>query len=138
MTFREPAPTILICDDQETIRRGLTLALTRAGADVINAQDGAEGLALFRERFLDIDLVVTDYRMPNMDGLTLITHIRAIDAAFPILLLSGFLGDAEVLDRLPADVSRLQKPVDPFALVVEVRAVLDARKSANTKGEDAT
>lgn len=124
--FPAPAPFILVCDDQETIRRGLSLALTNAGAQVENAADGQQAFDILAARAFAIDLLVTDYRMPNVDGLELIRRVRERAPTLPILLLSGFLGDAEVLEQLPADVFRLQKPVDPFALVIEVRAILEA------------
>lgn len=128
--FPPPAPVILVCDDQETIRRGISLALTNAGAKVELAADGQEALDILAARDFAVDLIVTDYRMPNVDGLELIRRARERSKTLPILLLSGFLGDAEVLEQLPADAYRLQKPVDPFALVVEVRAILAAQSSA--------
>lgn len=59
---------ILVIDDEESIAKLLEMALTRAGYNVQTAIDGAEGINMFAEGFFD--LVITDIRMPGMDGNT--------------------------------------------------------------------
>ncbi len=80
--------TILIADDSESIREVVSLTLKNAGYEVLVGVDGADGLTYFDGR--TIDLVVTDLNMPNMDGITLIREVRAIDQYqfTPILLLT--------------------------------------------------
>lgn len=66
--------TILVVDDSETIRSQLAGDLTEAGYSVIEANDGEEGL----EKAIgeSVDLIITDYNMPKMDGLSMCTMIK--------------------------------------------------------------
>jgi CheY-like chemotaxis protein len=84
-----PQPNILLVDDNPDgllVRRTL---LEELGYGVFVAQNGEEGLKLFESA--DFDLVVTDYRMPRMDGAELIRRIRKLNPNARIILLSGFV-----------------------------------------------
>jgi len=83
-----PSKILLVDDNPDglLVRRQL---LEELGLEVETALNGEEGLRRFEcERF---DMVVTDYRMPRMDGIEMIRRIRARDAAARIILLSGFV-----------------------------------------------
>jgi two-component system chemotaxis response regulator CheY len=82
------AKHILIADDSESIREILAFSLERAGFNVLVAADGLDAV-----RFLDgrpIDLLLTDYHMPNLNGLELIAKVRETEAYrfIPILVLT--------------------------------------------------
>ncbi|MFZ5774749.1 MAG: response regulator transcription factor [Thermodesulfobacteriota bacterium] len=79
--------TILVIDDEETIRSLLDTVLTGAGHTVLVASDGAAGLALCRRS--QADLIITDIVMPDIDGLELITQIRQERPAATIVAMSG-------------------------------------------------
>nr|MCU0689663.1 sigma-54 dependent transcriptional regulator [Phycisphaerales bacterium] len=82
------ARTVLVVDDKEMLRDSVGITLTRAGMAVIAADGGQAALAqIARQR---PDCVVTDLKMPGMDGLTLIEKIRAIDEDLPIILMTAF------------------------------------------------
>src|ERR1700741_1905446 len=66
--------TILVVDDDKLIREGMVALLKSAGQTVLEAADGKEGLAVALEQHPD--LIVTDVRMPNMDGLQMIEAVR--------------------------------------------------------------
>jgi CheY-like chemotaxis protein len=79
-------PKILLVDDSRDGLLVRRLLLEEMGFEVLSASNGEEGLELFqRERF---DVVVTDYRMPRMDGLELIRRIRQLDPKARIILIS--------------------------------------------------
>lgn len=80
--------TILIAEDFQTSRKVIVNALTRSGYQTLEAGDGVEALAQFDGR--NIDLLVTDYNMPNMDGAELVTQVRQKDKYkyIPVLVLS--------------------------------------------------
>ena len=79
--------TILAVDDSASMRQMVGHVLRTAGFRVIEASDGAEALEVEARR---VDAVITDQNMPEMDGLTLVRRLRAIDeyATTPILLLT--------------------------------------------------
>ncbi len=70
------AKTILIVDDSSSLRTVVKIALTRAGYDVIEASDGRDGLAQL-DKAGKVHLIVSDVNMPNMDGITFVTHVKA-------------------------------------------------------------
>ena len=69
------AKTILIVDDSSSLRTVVKLALVRAGYDVLEAGDGVQGLAQL-EAAGKVHLIVSDVNMPNMDGITFVTHVK--------------------------------------------------------------
>lgn len=79
---------ILIADDSESIREVLAYSLQNAGYEVLLASDGMEALKYFDGR--TIDLLLTDYHMPNVNGLDLIHQVRQIEQYkyLPILVLT--------------------------------------------------
>jgi two-component system, chemotaxis family, chemotaxis protein CheY len=79
---------ILIADDSKSIREVLAFSLTNAGYEVFVARDGMDALNFFDGR--SIDLLLTDYYMPNMNGLELIEKIRELDhyKNIPVLVLT--------------------------------------------------
>lgn len=82
-------PRILIVDDDVSLRKILYRILENGGYDVISASSGAEALAIFRKSSPPVDLLVTDYNMPGMNGLELARECSAINAALPVLYVSG-------------------------------------------------
>ena len=88
-TFPSSPSKVLLVDDNPDGLLVRRLLLEELGLEVETALDGEEGLQRFEcGRF---DVVVTDYRMPRMDGIEMIRRIRAQDAGARIILLSGFV-----------------------------------------------
>jgi CheY-like chemotaxis protein len=84
--------TILLVEDEVSIRRAARRVLERFGYRVVTAADGEEGLARWREQRGAIDLVVSDAIMPRMGGGALYERLRAEDPAVRFLLCSGYTG----------------------------------------------
>jgi CheY-like chemotaxis protein len=78
---------ILIIDDDEALRRAMRRILERAGHQVREAEDGARGLALYREQ--EADVVVTDLIMPEKEGIETIIELRESYPGVKILAMSG-------------------------------------------------
>jgi len=97
--------SILVVDDEELVRRGTAEMLRDLGHQVVEAEGGAEALVTLAAQ-PDIELVVTDYKMPRMDGAELARRIRTGRPDMPILLISGYTGVADPIEGLP----RLNKP----------------------------
>jgi len=70
------AKTILIVDDSSSLRTVVRIALTRAGYEVLEASDGVEGLKAL-DKASKVHLIVSDVNMPNMDGITFVTQVKA-------------------------------------------------------------
>jgi CheY-like chemotaxis protein len=78
---------ILLVDDQPELRRLLERMLSNAGHSVVTAADGNEAIALFRQG--DFDVVISDIRMPDMDGMALLKELHHLDPDLPVLLITG-------------------------------------------------
>ncbi|MFJ9742049.1 response regulator [Streptomyces sp. NPDC101166] len=124
MTTRtEPAPRVVIADDQELVRTGFRLILTARGIDVVGeAGDGAEAVAAVRR--LRPDVVLMDIRMPAMDGLEAARRILAQAPDCRVIMLTTFDLDHYVYAALAAGASGfLLKDVTPAHLAAAVRLV---------------
>jgi two-component system, chemotaxis family, chemotaxis protein CheY len=79
---------VLVVDDSESMRLLVTMILESAGHEVARAVDGTDALKLLDGR--DFDLILTDLNMPNMDGISLISHVRTMERykGVPIIMLT--------------------------------------------------
>jgi CheY-like chemotaxis protein len=116
---RHRVPAVLVVDDNETVRQLARRALEGEGYQVWEAGDGLQALGWLTRGV--VDLVVTDIRMPAMDGWELAAHLRSMTHPPAILFMSGY--DAHVgLRNVPGPV--LPKPFTPEQLVMSVRQLL--------------
>jgi CheY-like chemotaxis protein len=120
--------TILLVDDEQLVRAATAEMLREIGHAVVEASGGADALAKLPSRAFDA--VVTDYKMPHMDGAALAERIRAIRPDMPLLLITGYTGAGESAPDLPrldkpfrrVDLARaLEQVVDPHRNVVSLR-----------------
>jgi DNA-binding response OmpR family regulator len=120
---------VLIVDDTNTLRSLVQIYLLAHGWEFVEAADGAEGLAKARD--LRPDVVISDVKMPVMDGFELCAAIRSDPAmrSTPVVLLT-MLGDDKSRARgtLVGASAFLTKPITPDTLRDTVRAVVAARE----------
>ncbi|PKM06998.1 MAG: response regulator [Gammaproteobacteria bacterium HGW-Gammaproteobacteria-7] len=116
---------ILAVDDSASMRQMVGFALTQAGFDVVEAEDGLVALAKAKkERF---NAVVADVNMPNMDGISLIRELRQLpDYRFtPLLMLTTEAGmDKKQEGKSAGATGWLVKPFNPEQLIATLRKVL--------------
>jgi CheY-like chemotaxis protein len=119
------AGTVLLVDDEDSVRSVGKRMLTRAGFDVLLARDGGEALDLFRQRADDIACVILDVTMPNMDGEECYRGLREIRADVPVILSSGYT-EQFVSERFIGEVPAgfIQKPYVLGNLVEALREAL--------------
>jgi PAS domain S-box-containing protein len=120
---RTPPPeadgrSVLVVEDEPTVRTMAVRTLEEAGFRVYQANDGREALDLIEGPAAQVDLVVTDLGMPEMDGHELARRLRASRPALPVLYMSGYGDDAGSVTPF------LQKPFAPDDLVDRVATVL--------------
>ncbi len=124
---REGAGTVLIAEDDVSIREVAGRILRRAQYTVLLAQDPSDALRLAREHLGHIDLLLTDVLMPDMRGPDLAQAIRRLRPSIRLLFMSGYT-DSEW--SKPADAHFLQKPFDPAGLCQAVRVAIGGHASA--------
>jgi DNA-binding response OmpR family regulator len=90
--------TILTIDDDDGVRQSFAAYLADSGFKVIEAEDGEQGLALFKQHLPDI--VLSDLRMPGIDGLTVLKQITEWVANQPIIIISGAGGMSDAVEAL--------------------------------------
>jgi CheY-like chemotaxis protein len=121
------AGTILVADDEESVRALVSSVLEDAGYTVALAADGAEAVELLRRRASAINLILLDLTMPILGGAEAARELRRLAPDVPIIAMSGY-GDIEVMQRFGnAGVSDfLPKPFTPDQLAAKVRDVMES------------
>jgi CheY-like chemotaxis protein len=104
-------PVILLVDDDEILRETLCDVLETEDFQVIQAVDGLDGLKKYKEFSAKIHRIITDIRMPNMNGAELVREIRKENRGIPILVVSGEAGQVNLKTLVDeTNVQFIQKP----------------------------
>jgi two-component system, cell cycle sensor histidine kinase and response regulator CckA len=120
--------TLLVVEDEQSVRNLAVLALREHGYTVLEAANGAEALRTLGSYNGNIDMVITDVVMPVMGGRQLVESLRPLQPDARVLYVSGYTDDAVIRHGVQrADVAFLQKPYTPHDLARKVRRVLDGR-----------
>jgi CheY-like chemotaxis protein len=132
-TEQSRGETILVVEDEPTLRRLLCLTLERRGYKVYAARDGAEAMDIFRQQPGEIHLVVSDVMMPHIDGIELKQKAAALRPDVKFLFMSGY--SEEVIEQLQTSAQGcafLEKPFLPQDLVIKVQGLLRGETEART------
>jgi DNA-binding NtrC family response regulator len=112
--------TILVVDDDFNLRQTLVIILRNAGYDVEFAESAPKGMILLQSRAFD--LMILDYKMPEIDGLQLLKTVRHLRPGLPVFFLTG--NGSPELEKQAMDngvKGYLVKPVDPERILQLVR-----------------
>ena len=120
-------PRILIADDEESMRLLVARAIAMDGHEIVTAEDGAEALDILTNDRLPFDLLLTDIRMPIMDGIALALSAARDFPDLTILLMTGFADQRERAAGLDAIVHDVV--TKPFSVADIRTAVADALAS---------
>jgi CheY-like chemotaxis protein len=120
-----PSLLVLVVDDVESVRRLIRRVLEHGGHRVLEARDGVEALACLAENPA-VELVLTDLRMPNMDGWELATRLSGRSPRVPVLFMSGF-DEHLASDTVAGPV--LPKPFTSERLDELIRQVISAGRA---------
>ncbi len=124
--LRDGTETILLAEDEDSVRAVATAALERHGYRVLSARDGEAALMIAQDYGQTIDLLLTDAVMPRMNGRELAEKVTMMRPSIRVLFASGYTDDASLLHGIRTDeLSFLQKPFTAVDLLRRVRTVLD-------------
>ena len=130
---RTPEATLVVVDDEPTIRELLTTSLRFAGFEVHAAADGLSALALVQDT--DPDLVVLDVMLPDMDGFTVTRRMRERGHRVPVLFLTARDDTADKVAGLTVGGDDyVTKPFSLEEVVARIRAVLRRSRAASSAG----
>ena len=124
MRSHESKSRILVVDDEPDVASTIRAILVHEGFDVETAENGRQALDLLvcGPRF---DLVMTDMRMPEMDGLELLRQVRHLRENLPVIVLTGYASEKDGLEALDEGASDyISKPFKAKALMEVVRRAL--------------
>ncbi len=119
--------TILLAEDEPSLRRLMARVLRTQGYTVLEAADGNEALALAQANGTKIQLLLTDVIMPGLSGKMLAEWLGQVNPAIKVLFISGYINNNAVRDAMSKPGTFfLQKPFNPLDLTQKVRAAIEA------------
>jgi two-component system chemotaxis response regulator CheY len=124
---------IMIVDDEEQVRKTIRLQLKDTGMEIIEAEDGEQGIAILdNENALIVDAIICDVRMPKINGVEAVHYFRQEYPAIPVIVLTGFPDVKLATDFLKEGVDEyLVKPVEKEKLIEVVTKAVSHRNTAS-------
>ena len=117
--------TILLVEDEEAVRSFAARALRMRGYNVLEASGGEEALEIVKAGENEIHLLITDVVMPNMDGPTMVRHVKELKPDLAVIFMSGYAEEAfRRNDEKAEDIHFLPKPFGLKQLAAKVKEVL--------------
>jgi DNA-binding NtrC family response regulator len=113
---------ILVADDEPNLRRVLTAMLRRDGHEVIQATDGGEAVDLIGPQGADLDVVITDLRMPTVDGMEVLRHAARSAPQVPVIMITAYGSVGQAVEAIKAGAfDYIEKPFEQD----QIRAIVD-------------
>ncbi|MBN2530139.1 MAG: response regulator [Deltaproteobacteria bacterium] len=109
-----PGITVLIIDDEPLVLRAGIRMLKTLGCDVLSAESGGDGVAMFEKHRSQVSLIIVDLIMPSMDGLHTLAQIHAMEPEMPAILVSGYSDDSEQMDDFNNNRDHVRFLAKPF------------------------
>ena len=126
---------VLVIDDEEQIRKVVSIGLKKAGFDVEEAEDGGKAIEVLNtgENPMMVDVIICDIRMPKINGTEAIAYFRSQYPSIPIIVLTGYPDVQLAMSLLKSGVVEyLTKPVDRDKLVAAVKSAMEKRELFTT------
>lgn len=121
---------ILVADDEPLVRRSLCEFLTISGYTVSSASNGREALGLFKNHTADI--VITDIKMPEMDGIELLKQIKTISPNIPIILITGYASIENAVEAMKEGAyDYITKPIIDSEIKIIIERLIKQRELQN-------
>jgi len=122
---------VLVTDDEPDVRKLVRMVLTKAGYDVLEAEDGAKAIEVLNtgENRLMLDVIICDIRMPKINGMEAIAYFRREYPRVPLIVLTGFPDTDMATTLLRQGVTDyLVKPVEAETLKASVARAMEMRE----------
>ena len=120
-------PRILVIDDEAAIRESLRMILEYEGYECLGAASGPEGIALVERE--SPDAVFLDVKMPGMDGIEVLTRIKAIADTLPVIIISGHATKETAFQAAKLGALNLiEKPLSSDDVLLQVRNAVDVNR----------
>ncbi len=119
---------VLVVDDEESVRKPIRLTLLKAGFEVVEAEDGAQGIQKLNEgdNPLAVDTILCDIRMPKINGVEAIAYFREQYPSVPIVVLTGYPDVQLATSLMKQGVKNyLVKPVTRDNLLTAIKKAVD-------------
>ncbi len=118
--------TILVIDDEQLIRRSIARRLEAAGYEVLEAEDGATALTRAAQR---VDLAILDYRLPDIDGVSVLKQLKQLDPDILVILLTAYASVETAVSAMKLGAYHFaNKPFDLEALVAMIEQALETTR----------
>ena len=121
----------LVVDDEPSVRSFIMAVLQSDGFQTIEAENGVHALELIHKAGGAVDLLVSDIKMPLMDGITLACSVRAEFPAIPLILVSGY-ADIEQAKIPDTGFEFVQLPFHPATLLSAVKKVMGSKRTPSS------
>ena len=128
---RKSEGLVLVVDDEPDVRKVVRMTLEKSGYDVVEAEDGQQAIEEVKkdENSILLSLIITDIRMPNMNGIDVLNYYQREWPSVPIIVLTGFPDLEMATSMLQHGVSDyLVKPVESDKLRASVAKALEERQ----------
>jgi len=119
--------TILIVDDDETMCQFLSIMLKKEGYHVITVSDGQSAIERVKES--NCDVIITDIKMPGMDGLQVLDAIKAIEPGIPVIIMTGYASQKSAIEAVNKGAFQyLEKHANNDEIKIVVRNAIEMKK----------
>lgn len=116
---------VLLVDDSRTMRNIWKKVVTGMDMEVAEAGDGLEALQAIEDNGGPFDLMLIDWNMPNMDGLSLVKKVRETDKSTPLIMVTTEAAKPHIIDAIKVGVNNyVVKPFTPDALMTKIEETL--------------
>jgi CheY-like chemotaxis protein len=118
--------TVMVVEDESSVRSIISLVLKGKGYQVLEAASGNEALDVFQDDSKTVDLLISDFTMPRMNGQELVQRLREQKPNLKVLYISGYTWNSFEKGPLTKSTDFLQKPFGADDISLKVRTLLDA------------
>ena len=113
---------ILIVDDEEGVRMSLKKVLQRDGYEILLAENGTQAIELVRQQLNEIETVISDFKMPGLDGLETLTEIGKLNPEIIRIILTGYATLDRAIDSVNSGIDGfLAKPFDNNEIRLKIK-----------------